>query len=725
MPGSNSVEKIDPRLILGIMAMGITSIVTQVVLFREFLSIFSGNELVIGIMLASWLVLTAIGSFGARVAARWTLREVHLIALLLCLAILPLATAFVIRYARNVVFPVGMMLSLGEVLVFSFVLLMLYCVLSGAFFTLWVQALRFKSSRQLPTSVYGWEAIGSLIGGVLFNCILIFILPALRMLCLLAAVDLVIAFLLALRYGGVPMRSAIGVLGLVVVGLSLADTDGMTRKYLYPNQTILTSDDTPYGNVVVASQSGQLNFYQNGVLLFSTNDVTTNEENVHYAMVQRQDAKRVLVVSGDLSGTVREIAKYPVERIDYVELDPRVLDVEKTFAGPLPSVNVHLVAEDARRYLRKSDASYDVVLVNLPDPSTAQINRYYTVDFFRELKQRLTRDAVVSLSTVSSADYLSGEARVAKSILYNSLRAEFDSVLVIPGMRDYFLASDRDLDIHIARLTDSANIATVYVNRYYLDDQILRQRSEDIRGTLDSRATVNRDFKPVAYHRYLLLWLSQFGANLWMPIVGIVALILILAAVRLNPLSIGVFTGGVAASATEVLVLISFQILYGYAYLVIGLVVTLFMAGLATGSLWGLRRARRVTMRQFVVIQCGVALGVALLPGIILARRSVEGGEVLAQWGLLLLTFVLAVLVGREFFVASQLREGKPATIASELYSIDLLGSAIGALIVSVYLLPALGVVPAAFLVSALCIVSSVIGAISAGRTARQQARLE
>ena len=48
---------------LAIWVMGFSGIVAQVLLLRELLIVFSGNELSIGIVLANWLVLEAAGSF--------------------------------------------------------------------------------------------------------------------------------------------------------------------------------------------------------------------------------------------------------------------------------------------------------------------------------------------------------------------------------------------------------------------------------------------------------------------------------------------------------------------------------------------------------------------------------------------------------------------------------------------------------------------------------------
>jgi len=43
--------------------VGFSGIVAEVVLFREFLIVFSGNELSMGIVIGNWLLLQAAGSY--------------------------------------------------------------------------------------------------------------------------------------------------------------------------------------------------------------------------------------------------------------------------------------------------------------------------------------------------------------------------------------------------------------------------------------------------------------------------------------------------------------------------------------------------------------------------------------------------------------------------------------------------------------------------------------
>ena len=49
--------------IVALLLMGFSGIVAQVLLLRELLIVFSGNELTIGVILANWLIIEAAGSF--------------------------------------------------------------------------------------------------------------------------------------------------------------------------------------------------------------------------------------------------------------------------------------------------------------------------------------------------------------------------------------------------------------------------------------------------------------------------------------------------------------------------------------------------------------------------------------------------------------------------------------------------------------------------------------
>ena len=43
---------------------------------------------------------------------------------------------------------------------------------------------------------------------------------------------------------------------------------------------------------------------------------------------------------------------------------------------------VTVAFEDGRAFLERTDKTYDAILLNLPEPATAQINRFYTREFY-------------------------------------------------------------------------------------------------------------------------------------------------------------------------------------------------------------------------------------------------------------------------------------------------------------------------------------------------------
>ena len=51
-------------LILALVLVGFSSIVSQTLIIRELIMVFSGNELSLGVIFAGWLFWVAIGSFG-------------------------------------------------------------------------------------------------------------------------------------------------------------------------------------------------------------------------------------------------------------------------------------------------------------------------------------------------------------------------------------------------------------------------------------------------------------------------------------------------------------------------------------------------------------------------------------------------------------------------------------------------------------------------------------
>ena len=673
-----------------LLALGFTALISQVIFLREFLSVFHGNELVIGIIFACWMLLTGAGALlGREFRAGKKKKDVNVMGFLV-LGILPLLTVFAIRSLKNLVFPVGSMAGILGILLFSAALLLFFCLLSGFLFTRLTVGLSNKYRSNLLGKSYAIESIGSIAGGLLFSFLLVYILNTFQILFLLLIINLAVA----IRLDQVKKRTFLlsGLLTTIfLVLVFILNLDLHSRSLLFPHQKTIETRDTPYGNLVVTETGDQITIYENGTPVSVSADISAVEEDVHYAMIQHVHPDTVLVLSGDLPGIAVELEKYHIQHADYVELNPWITRVRAAYLVNPEFPWLNILHMDGRKFLRETTHAYDVAMVNLPAPGTAQVNRFYTTEFFQELKNRLKPGGIIAISLPGAENYVSSEAGSLYSLVYNTLGKSFRHILVVPGQKTYFLASDVELDIDIPGLILRKGIETIYVNPYYLDLFSLQERSHQIEELLIDGDIINHDFRPRAYFLQLNYWLSYFNTNFWMPIIILIFLIA-LTGFRSGPLETGIFTAGFTGTAVELIILIGLQVVFGYIYLYMAIIVTVFMSGLAAGTLLAEKIFGQMTYRHFRLIQALLVVVVCLMAGSYLLIEKIQLPEFLLHSIFVSMTFLVSFVSGLLFASAAVLRRTGIASTTSRLYSTDLAGSAAGALITAILLIPLLGI---------------------------------
>jgi spermidine synthase len=779
------------RLLASVCAIGVSAVLTQVTLMRELLAAFSGNELVFGIVLGNWMLLTGIGSAVGRTASRLRSPMAALVVAQVLVALLPVADVFLLRTLRNVVFLRGTEVGATDTMVTCFVLLAPYCLLIGYLLPLASlvagQAFVRQAFQPDPTAnvrlesltyaigrVYFLDNVGSVLGGAAFSLLLVHIVGHFGILYAAAAVNLVLAGLLARSAGRRALLGAVALAGAALAGIALVDLDRLSIDLQFRGQQVVEHRQSPYGSLVVTKLGRQYNFIENGVVLFSTDNTDQVEETVHYAMAQRTDARRVLLIAGGVSGTAKEILKYPVEAVDYVELDPAVIETARRWLPhALDEPRIHVMPTDGRLFIKQTAARYDVVLLDVPAPSTSQLNRFFTREFFAEVQRVLQPDGVVSFAFPGFESHPGPELASMYATAHRTLKEVFGNVLVLPGARTFFLASEGHLTNAIGQRLQAAGIATRLLTPAYLDDLRSPGRQTEVHNTLSDAAPINRDFSPILYYQHLCWWMNQFKTRFGLLEAALLGL-LALYVVRLRPVALAVFTTGFAASALEVVLLLGFQVLYGSVYHQVGMVVTMFMLGLGIGA-WAVNRrvrgggggggekgrkgegerARRDSARHRLAwILLGLAAFSACLPAALMGLGRLDGGLAAhsAQVAVPLLTLALGILVGLAFPLAASLAVGQvsnlpgvegvskspqagpvsnlpeqdprvvsptlgklktcPTTIAgtaSRLYLADYMGAALGALLVSTLLIPLVGVVNVCLLTASLAVLSALM----------------
>ncbi len=673
--------------------LGFTSLITQVIMLREFMLVFSGNELVIGIILAIWMILTGFGAYSGKFVQSGFRNLKTLTSGLVLQGALPIILVFLINFLRNIVFEPGTSIGILKMVFAVTILLMPFCMISGFLFTS-LSSLYSQATGTIKIEpVYALESTGSIAGGVLFTYIFTGILSTFQILGILFSVNLLAVFIMLHRQK-TTVYLIIPALVLLAAAPFAIHIDKFARQFLFRNQKLTFTKDTPFGNLSITDYGGQMNFFENNVLLFTTENAIANEEAVHYAMIQREHPGNVLLISGGISGITNEIEKYKPRRLDYVELNPWLFKIGAEFTTSLGNKNINIIKDDARIFVKKTGEKYDVILIHLPEPVTAQINRYYTLEFYRELKSVLNRNGIVSFDLPSTANYISREAMELNSSIYNTVKKVFGHVLIFPGENNYFVASDGPLTLKVVRLYSERNIDNTYVNQYYIDNESLIDRSEYILSTLEEHSRINRDYYPVSYFKQIRLWLSQFSHSKIPLMIGIplVFLILLYFGYRSHPANLGMFTAGFAASSLEFVILIAFQVVYGYIYQVMGAFFAVFMAGLALGAIYRKKIFGRADFRGLVIIHSAlVAMLFISLPCLALLKRLDIYPAAVYLISFILL-FLTAGVVGAYFSHASSIQEGSPRSIAAKVYSTDLIGSAFGAFITAAVVLPSIGI---------------------------------
>ncbi|MGA2555404.1 MAG: fused MFS/spermidine synthase [Verrucomicrobiota bacterium] len=572
-------------VLLAVGALGLSCVMTQLALLRELLAAFGGNELVLSLVLGNWLLLMGFGAWLGRACGKLRHPLAVLAAAQSGVALLPLLQVFLLRAWRNVIFVRGAEVGVNETFYSVFLLLLPYCLIAGFALTLACSLLARQEGASGIGQVYVADGLGSIVGGVLFSFVLVRFFDHAGILVFPAVLNLCVAAAFGLHAGHKWLAALAAALALGVIAAAiLVDLDGVSTAAQYPQCRIVARANSPYGKLLVTESDGQFDFIENGLPLTSTRDDQHVEEAVHFAMAQRPDAGQVLLVGGGISGTARELLKYNVRRVDYVELDPLILELGRQYLpGSLAGSRLRVINSDGRIFVKQTSEKYQVVIIDVPDPSTAQLNRFFTVEFLAEVKRALSANGVVSFSLGHYENYVSpGLARLLASAA-GSLRASFPNVLALPGGKVFFLASDGPLFDDIAARMEEQGIETKLMNRHYLGAMLTPDRLADLQHAIAQPAALNTDFNPVLYFYHLRHWMSQF--NTGFGLVQVLLLVLLgLYLARLRGASAVLFASGFAATTLELVLLLAVQVLCGSVYHQIGIIVTVFMAGLALGA---------------------------------------------------------------------------------------------------------------------------------------------
>ena len=118
----------------------------------------------------------------------------------------------------------------------------------------------------------------------------------------------------------------------------------------------------------------------------------------HVPMQFHPNPRSVLVVGAGVGNTASRFLLYDVHRLDIVDIEPRLFDiVRKNFESSwMNDKRVRLITEDGRNYISNTNDKYDVISIEVGQAFRPGISSFYTVDFYRHVRERLNQNGIVS-----------------------------------------------------------------------------------------------------------------------------------------------------------------------------------------------------------------------------------------------------------------------------------------------------------------------------------------
>ncbi|MFH1313590.1 MAG: fused MFS/spermidine synthase [Candidatus Eisenbacteria bacterium] len=722
--------------------LGLVSIFTQVMIIRELLVAFTGNELTIATSLALWLLAVAAGCLVFKRHVGSSRAQSAAGVLFVMAAVTAPAQVVLIRLLHPLLVTLGEIPGPAMILVLSAVGIVPCALCLGGLFVTMV-GLAERSQIGAPISiVYGVEALGSGTGGLLLSFRLLEALNPVAIIMLAGITSMLSGLYLLLSTTPSGRRRGLitgaVILALLVLGLAVSPRlDLATRQSQWAPLKVIETVDTRYGNIVVTDRAGAYDFFESGVLAFTIPDPMYAEECVHIPLLHHPNPKSVLVIGATGSGIVLEVAKHPsVVRLDYVELDSTGLEILAPLApeGWLEGdgITVTPVYGDGRRFMAVTPRHYDVVIINVGTPVTLQLNRYYTVQFFQCVKSVVGPNGVMALKIPSEGAYLGPELASLLSALVNSCRRVFEFVGLVPGEYIHLLASPGlDIggrtDLLLETLSRRA-LDTSYTTEYVLRDRLSPIRAARLDSVIAAHDTgkINTDVMPISFSYSISLWAKHFRSgkiisfmvsrlNMKSCLLLLVLTGVVITATHMRAFAasrsglsaaVAIYSMGLTAMFTEILIVLGFQIVSGYIYVGIAMIVAAFMLGMGlASSLAGTRAGGLFAPRVLPIVHCGLLIMPLVVVAVLNVLRTTGPGAWQHAPDVIfaVMAFITGGLAGTIFAVASKSLSstGRKASDAGAIsYSLDLTGACVAGFTTGLLIIPSLGLARSAYTVT-------------------------
>jgi spermidine synthase len=750
------------RILIAVITMGFSGLVAQILLLREFLIVFSGNEFSIGVILANWLILEAFGSYylGRKIEKFKNKLEAYtLVSLLFSISLL--LAIFLIRILKSIIgISVGESIGFLPMFLSSFLILLPVCILHGALFTFSCHIYSLYSTQDASSAgrIYAYETVGMVIGGIACTFLIIPYLDTFQAISGIAVLNscVCLAILVPQWRAGRYQKTAL-VITSIMAFLLLVLTSQVQKLHTYSiqaqwkNQKIVHYQNSQYGNICVIENEGQYIFFQDGIpnIITPIPDIPFVEAFVHLPLLAHPEPKKLLILSGGAGGVINEALKHPsIDTIEYAELDPLIIDLIKKFPTPLTESELNdkrviIKHMDGRLLLKTTQNKYDLIFIGVAEPSNLQSNRFYTKEFFSLTRERLNEHGILVIGLSGSLSYATEELQNLNSSIFHTLKSVFPYVRAIPGYgTNLFLLSDsREIltleKTQIIERLDQRSIKTNVMIPWHIEQTLHHGWQGWFDDYIEGNSRkINSDFYPIGMFYSISHWNALFAPYFrglfklferlsLRAIVIFIAILLLLYFIIPSKrkrflrggIPLAIFTTGFAGMIFQLMLIFAFQSIYGIVFSWIGLLVASFMAGAACGAILVTKAMDRIKdcFKVFARIELAIiGFSVGCLLIVLIPNINLGGSDAffLFLFLLMVISFISGLLIGSQFPLANNLyvRDDRSLTkTAATLYSADLLGGWLGGILGAVVLLPVLGLIGTCITIALLKLLSFIV----------------
>lgn len=517
-----------------ILMTGLLASVGQVVFIRESFAIFSGNELVLGILLSIWLLSGAGGSFTG-----WRIRKWN-------------TTFFIVLYVFSFILGLILLRSIRLFLApgstvppYTIIIILLMTITPAAF----LSGYAFGVQCYVSKSIYRYENAGAAAGLVLLSILIHLQMP--NSLMIFIGLMLLITFIKVKRNF---LFLMIGIASIFLI------TDKISSRWKYSVQVkhLICGHE---GEIAIVENEGNKLLLLNNLLYRINTPLPQIEQAVNVPISSCVNPHNALLIFN--AGHLDLMKKYHGLDITCIESEPVLADKSCLIRSP----------EKFNPAIR-----FDVIIMGSGFPESLASSRFYSSSFFEHMHSLVSDSGIFSFTLPFNTSYLSKNERILKDVITITLADKFRFVKIFPGDGYTFLASDNPIT-----LPRSCSVATGYFGSFILPavtDEQVNAANESSTNVIKS--TTNH---PVVLALGLQRYLDQYKISLRkvsLMLLGGFIIILFFLIRRFALLS--VVTSGFTTGVYSISLMLIYQFCYGLLYSNLSILLVALSIGFTIGG---------------------------------------------------------------------------------------------------------------------------------------------